>query len=1068
MFLSVATIIGDYGFVGNFGTRFAALNLGIFGYVAYVYLPFLLYPTYCFYKSPKLTFKRLEILVSSSLFFVALLLLQSLTLSLGSFGNALESFLKSYIGVFGVWVLDIFFFLFAWLISTQRNIETLLKQLKNRLLVVVDFIRYTLIKSYHFAQSLLATLKNSLQPLIQKIFMPQSQDILDLQRSVHEHTQQAHYDFKDVVVEESFDEFVKPTSHTKDIANTHATATPIPESQPPINHKVIDSQIPQNAPTQEQETPQSESKPLIEVVKATKQVSLEEFFKNQIEQHQDMLKGLKQTPLFDSALTSQKPILQQNISTTSLHTHPHNVSQDNISNPHLQDETQTSRIREIPTPPPRPIDPNVFLPTPKTKDSLSHTQEILQNAPIEVLETSSTASATAQDDLNIHAKQQNILHENLKAAHTNKQDQKDLSLLSQPHILTPSREYDDNLQTQNVQFEPIHPLTHAQGNHAQLDTSSLLEQSSISSQDNHSLDTHSLEEKSLFNATPQQSHHQDSKQQESSFAVQSSLQNSTEDITHHQQTSTNIKNTKTDATQEYNTSWADSLIQEIPQAQKTYPLKNTQHTRITELAENKALLNNLEYGKVNAPLHFKLPNPSLLNQPQEQKGEVDESEIDRKIEDLLAKLKMFRVEGDIARTYSGPIVTTFEFRPAPNVKVSKILTLEDDLAMALRARSIRIQAPIPGKDVVGIEIPNNNLQTIYLREILESDLFKTSTSPLTLALGKDIVGNPFITDLKRLPHLLIAGTTGSGKSVGINAMILSLLYKNPPTQLKLLMIDPKKVEFSVYADIPHLITPIITQPKKAIVGLNSAMAEMDRRYDLMSEMRAKDIDSYNRKVQSEGGEFFPYLVIIIDELADLMMTGGKEVEYALARIAQMGRASGIHIIVATQRPSVDVVTGLIKTNLPSRISYKVGTKIDSKVILDALGAESLLGNGDMLFTPPGLGGVTRLHAPWNTEEEIERVVEFIKSQQEVEYDKNFMLDERDSLVGEGIESMGENGDLITEAKNIILQDKKTSASYLQRRLSIGYNKAANLIEQLEREGFLSAPNVKGIREILGS
>ena len=282
------------------------------------------------------------------------------------------------------------------------------------------------------------------------------------------------------------------------------------------------------------------------------------------------------------------------------------------------------------------------------------------------------------------------------------------------------------------------------------------------------------------------------------------------------------------------------------------------------------------------------------------------------------------------------------------------------------------------------------------------------------------------------------------------------------------MIDPKKVEFSIYADIPHLITPIITQPKKAIVGLNSAVAEMDRRYDLMSELRTKDIDSYNRKAQVEGMEKFPYLVIIIDELADLMMTGGKEVEFALARIAQMGRASGIHIIVATQRPSVDVVTGLIKTNLPSRISYKVGSKIDSKVILDTFGAESLLGKGDMLFTPPGVGGVTRLHAPWNTEEEIEKVAEFIKSQQEVAYDKNFMLDEKDNLVSENLGESGENNDLITEAKKIILQDKKTSASYLQRRLNIGYNKAANLVEQLEREGFLSAPNVKGVREILGS
>ena len=367
---------------------------------------------------------------------------------------------------------------------------------------------------------------------------------------------------------------------------------------------------------------------------------------------------------------------------------------------------------------------------------------------------------------------------------------------------------------------------------------------------------------------------------------------------------------------------------------------------------------------------------------------------------------------------------------------------------------------------MGIEIPNNTTQTIYLREILESDLFKTSASPLTLALGKDIIGNPFITDLKRAPHLLIAGTTGSGKSVGLNAMILSLLYKNSPDNLKLLMIDPKKVEFSIYTDIPHLIAPIINQPKKAISALNSAVNEMERRLDLMSKALVRDIDTYNRKMADEREEKFPYLVIIIDELADLMMTGGKEVEFALARIAQKGRASGIHIIVATQRPSVDVITGLIKANLPSRISYKVGSKIDSKVILDSFGAESLLGKGDMLFKLSD-NRVIRLHAPWSTEEEIEKITEFIKSQQEVIYDKDFMIDEKDELVSHNDKENIEGGDLLTEAKNIILQDKKTSASYLQRRLSIGYNKAANIIEQLEREGFLSAPNTKGVREIIG-
>ncbi|TLD89305.1 DNA translocase FtsK [Helicobacter sp. MIT 05-5294] len=460
---------------------------------------------------------------------------------------------------------------------------------------------------------------------------------------------------------------------------------------------------------------------------------------------------------------------------------------------------------------------------------------------------------------------------------------------------------------------------------------------------------------------------------------------------------------------------------------------------------------------------FVLPKLEFLQAPKEERVEIDEGEIDRKINDLLSKLRMFKIEGDIVRTYSGPIVTTFEFRPSPNVKVSRILTLQDDLAMALRAKTIRIQAPVPGKDVVGIEIPNNQIETIYLREILENESFVNSTSPLTLALGKDIVGNPFVTDLKKLPHLLIAGTTGSGKSVGINAMILSLLYKNSPKQLKLIMIDPKMLEFSIYNEIPHLLTPVITQPKKAIIALDNTVKEMERRYALMSEARIKNIEGYNQKAEIEGFEPFPYIVVIIDELADLMMSGGKEAEVSISRLAQMARASGIHLIVATQRPSVDVVTGLIKANLPSRISYKVGQKIDSKVILDSFGAESLLGRGDMLFTPPG-GGIVRLHAPWSTENEIEKIVEFIKSQCPPQYDESFMPNEDEVL---GLRVEGETDELYEEAKRIILNDGKTSISYIQRRLGIGYNKAANIIEQMQARGFLSEPNSKGVREILG-
>ncbi|WP_231246427.1 DNA translocase FtsK [Helicobacter pylori] len=507
----------------------------------------------------------------------------------------------------------------------------------------------------------------------------------------------------------------------------------------------------------------------------------------------------------------------------------------------------------------------------------------------------------------------------------------------------------------------------------------------------------------------------------------------------------------------------ENEAQNAPSFSPITPTSAKKPVMVKELSENKEILDGLDYGEVQKPKDYELPTTQLLNAVCLKDTSLDENEIDQKIQDLLSKLRTFKIDGDIIRTYSGPIVTTFEFRPAPNVKVSRILGLSDDLAMTLCAESIRIQAPIKGKDVVGIEIPNSQSQTIYLREILESELFQKSSSPLTLALGKDIVGNPFITDLKKLPHLLIAGTTGSGKSVGVNAMILSLLYKNPPDQLKLVMIDPKMVEFSIYADIPHLLTPIITDPKKAIGALQSVAKEMERRYSLMSEYKVKTIDSYNEQAPNNGVEAFPYLIVVIDELADLMMTGGKEAEFPIARIAQMGRASGLHLIVATQRPSVDVVTGLIKTNLPSRVSFRVGTKIDSKVILDTDGAQSLLGRGDMLFTPPGSNGLVRLHAPFATEDEIKKIVDFIKAQKEVEYDKDFLLEESRMP----LDTPNYQGDDILErAKAVILEKKITSTSFLQRQLKIGYNQAATITDELEAQGFLSPRNAKGNREIL--
>lgn len=514
----------------------------------------------------------------------------------------------------------------------------------------------------------------------------------------------------------------------------------------------------------------------------------------------------------------------------------------------------------------------------------------------------------------------------------------------------------------------------------------------------------------------------------------------------------------------------DDVAEEILEKTNIEVKKTKKSVEIgSEIEENKKLLDQIEQGKVEKPKDYRLPPLSFLVEAPKKVAQSNESEIDKKIADLLEKLRRFKIDGDVVRTYAGPVVTTFEFKPAPHIKVSKILTLQDDLAMALKAETIRIQAPIPGKDVVGIEIPNKNIETIYLKQILESEIFQKSSSPLTIALGKDIVGNPFITDLKKLPHLLIAGTTGSGKSVGINAMLVSLLYRNSPDTLRLMMIDPKMLEFSMYNDIPHLLTPVITQSKQAIIALSNMVSEMERRYQVMSRSKTKNIESYNEKSKKEGKEQLPYIVVIIDELADLMMTSGKDVEIYIARLAQMARASGIHLIVATQRPSVDVVTGLIKANLPSRISYKVGQKIDSKVILDMLGAESLLGRGDMLFTPPGTSGVIRLHAPYTSEQEIESLVDYLKEQRATQYDESFLRDGNENTAGNSYSEFSSDGDideLFEDAKRIILTEQKTSISYIQRRLQIGYNRAARIIEQMENLGILSAPNSKGQREII--
>ena len=520
---------------------------------------------------------------------------------------------------------------------------------------------------------------------------------------------------------------------------------------------------------------------------------------------------------------------------------------------------------------------------------------------------------------------------------------------------------------------------------------------------------------------------------------------------------------------------------EMELAQESRPATISGVEILNEVAENKKLLDQIERGKVEKPKDFVLPPLKFLNDPPKRSHNINEAEIDQQISNLLDKLRKFKIDGDVVRTYTGPIVTTFEFRPAPHIKVSKILTLQDDLAMALKAQTIRIQAPIPGKDVVGIEVPNQNLETIYLKEILESEVFKNASSPLTMALGKDIVGAPFVTDLKKLPHLLIAGTTGSGKSVGINAMLLSLLYRNSPQTLRLMMIDPKMLEFSIYNDIPHLLTPVITEAKKAITALSNMVAEMERRYKIMSQTRTKNIESYNEKMKSEGGEQFPYIVVIIDELADLMMVVGKKIEELIARLAQKARAAGIHLVLATQRPSVDVITGLIKANIPSRIAFQVSSKIDSRTILDQMGAETLLGQGDMLYLPAGTNLPQRVHGAYVADDEVHKVV---TSWREVGGEPDYIEGILEGGVPEetntgsavgfgGLSSTlaeagmdGESDPMYDQAVAIVLQHRRASISLVQRHLRIGYNRAARLLEQMERSGIVSPMTSNGNRDIL--
>jgi S-DNA-T family DNA segregation ATPase FtsK/SpoIIIE len=471
---------------------------------------------------------------------------------------------------------------------------------------------------------------------------------------------------------------------------------------------------------------------------------------------------------------------------------------------------------------------------------------------------------------------------------------------------------------------------------------------------------------------------------------------------------------------------------------------------------------------------YGLPTLDFLNEAPPHSEQAD-AELLSLATRLAEKCKEFNVTGQIKHICPGPVVTTYEFKPDPGVKYSRVVSLVDDLCLALKAESIRIDR-MPGKPHVGIEVPNPRRETIFLREVIESRAFQESGSKLTIALGKTIDGLNYVADLAKMPHLLIAGTTGSGKSVGVNALIVSILYRARPDEVKFILIDPKRLELGLYEDIPHLATPIIVDPKLASRSLKWAVAEMERRYRDLAGWGVRNIDGYNTEImrrnlikeyddKGEPWKPLPYIVIIIDELADLMMTSGREVEESITRLAQMARAVGIHLVLATQRPSVDVITGLIKANFPSRISFRVSSKIDSRTIIDTNGAEQLLGRGDMLFLPPGTSRLIRVHGAYIDETEIGKIVAHIKAQGPPSYDESITQSEEDAL---GLESAGgEHDELFEEALRICVEMKRASTSVLQRRLRIGYGRAAAILDMMEREGLIGQADGSRPRPVLG-
>jgi S-DNA-T family DNA segregation ATPase FtsK/SpoIIIE len=481
-----------------------------------------------------------------------------------------------------------------------------------------------------------------------------------------------------------------------------------------------------------------------------------------------------------------------------------------------------------------------------------------------------------------------------------------------------------------------------------------------------------------------------------------------------------------------------------------------------------------------APVSYRMPPTSLLNEP-DARSPYDTQELKDTATRIKQKFEEFNVLGNVVQINPGPVVTTFEFRPEAGIKYNRITALTEDLCLGLQAESILIER-IPGKPTVGIEVPNARRETIALRQILESDEFQSSTSKLTIALGKDISGRIKVAPLETMPHLLIAGSTGSGKSVMLNSLIMSVLYKATPAEVRMILIDPKRVEMGLYEDIPHLLTPVITDPRKATNTLRNAVLEMERRLKLLASQGVRNIEQFNKKVRQklptsrslfdDDGEFdelqpLSYILIVIDELADLMMIERANVEESITRLAQMARAVGMHLVVATQRPSVDVITGLIKANFPARVSFRVATRVDSRTILDVMGAEHLLGKGDMLFLPPGSGRLVRVHAPYVSESEISQVTEFWKDQASPDYDQSYLLaPPSDDEDGDADDLADFNDPAYEDAVRVVVEVGKASTSVLQRRLRLGYGRAARILDKMHRDGIIGPPDGPRPRDVL--